>query len=30
MLQDYFKIIRLALSQSRSKKDGNYYESHQD
>jgi hypothetical protein len=28
MLQDYFKIIRFALSQSRSKKDGNYYESH--
>jgi hypothetical protein len=28
MLQDYFKIIRFALSQSRSKKDGNYYELH--
>lgn len=28
MLREYFKIIRFALSQSRSKKDGSYYESH--
>jgi hypothetical protein len=28
MLREYFKIIRFALNQTRSKKDGNYYESH--
>ena len=28
MLREYFKIIRFAINQPRSKSDGNYYESH--